>query len=532
MSTTKPAVCDPPLTPSFFLFSHSLFSFSFHTAGARAQLEEILRELHITQLDEGFDEIYTDEIAKGELPLEDIKQLIAMQFPPGAAAAETDAPTQEAAPAAPAAADEGFPDLPDVPGTTGAGAEEDIDEAAFEEIPKRLAGMQIGSGGSPGADAGAGAGTAPGAGADAAPDYEHMTEESFDALFPSTPAAKGPARPAVSAGGSVFPAAPTSSTHSSSSSSNVFPAAPTTAASSRDPFPASPSSSSHGSSDVFPAAPTSSNKSVFPAAPQQPPQPQQQHVFPAAPQPQPQQQAPASVFPAAPGSAGARGTDAATAAAQVNQLFEHYYPGQVPPAETVAYYVRQVAGGAMTIAQVQDEIRAALERYRCATQGQTQAAASPAKTTTTAAASRTASSSPSKAAAAAPARPRYTLEDDGTPMTKEVAQGFVDWLYVRYCGGANRGDVARKPQLVRELVSGNYSKKMACWTVQRSKEAIRYAEVKKTKRAKLTDYIAKAARIVCPKHLPSQAEVAALVEQVLDQEKTLDEVEAELAARA
>ena len=529
---------------SFTLLSLILLSHSHghaHTEAARAQLEDILRELHITKLDEGFDDIYIDEIVKGELPLDDIKQLIAMQFPPGGAAED---PAPDTPAAAAAAEDEGFPDLPDVPGSTGAahtGADDDIDEAAFEEIQKRLAGINVaGAGSSSGAGAGAATAPAAGAGADASPDFDHMTEESFDALFPSTPSAKSTARPAVSSGGNVFPAAPTSShtssnsvfpaapkaspTPSSSSSSSVFPAAPKAAPApapaGRNPFPAAPSSSSSSPthSSVFPAAPQAGparSSGVFPAAPQAQPRPAAQQP-PHAPAP-----APASVFPAAPGSA-ARHPDPATAAAQVQQLFQHYYPGQVPPAETVAYYVQQVAAGALTIEQVQDQIRAALQRYRSATQP-----TSPSTASAAAAPAAPAARSPAK-----PARPRYTLEDDGTPMTKEYAQGFVDWLYVRYCGGVTRGDVARKPQLVRELVSGNYSRKMACWTVQRSKEAIKYAEVKKAKRAKLVDYLGKAAKIVCPKHMPTQAEIAALVEQILDQEKTLDEVEAELAARA
>jgi len=205
-----------------------------------------------------------------------------------------------------------------------------------------------------------------------------------------------------------------------------------------------------------------------------------------------------------------------TASAQVNKLFMHYYPGQAPPQETVQYYVQQVTSGAMTIDQVQDQIREALQRYKSAVQSSP--AASPAK-------------------AAAPPKPtvrkpRYTLEDDGKSFTKDEAQAFVDWLYIKFCGGVNRGDVAMKPRIVRDLCSGQFSKKMACWTVQRSKEAIKYAEEKKAKRAKLINYVNKAAKIVCPKNMPKPNEVAMLVELVLDQEMTLDEVEADLAARA
>jgi len=207
-----------------------------------------------------------------------------------------------------------------------------------------------------------------------------------------------------------------------------------------------------------------------------------------------------------------------TASAQVNQLFMHYYPGQAPPQETVQYYVQQVTSGAMTIDQVQDQIRDALARYK------SQVQSSPA-------------ASPAKAAAPAPKKPpvrkpRFSLEDDGKSFTKEEAQAFVDWLYIKFCGDVNRGDVAMKPRIVRDLCSGQYSKKMACWTVQRSKEAVKYAEVKKAKRAKLMTYVTKAAKIVCPKNMPKQAEMALLVELVLDQDMTLDEVEADLAARA
>jgi len=170
----------------------------------------------------------------------------------------------------------------------------------------------------------------------------------------------------------------------------------------------------------------------------------------------------------------------------------------------------------MTIDQVQDQIREALQRYKA----QTQPAAAPVPT------------SPSKPATPAkPAKPRFTLEEDGRSLTKEEAQAFVDFLYIKYCGGVTKGDVARKPQLVRDLSNGQYSKKMVCWTIQRSKEALKYAEVKKAKRAKLVTYLTKAAKIVCPKNMPKAAELAALAEDVLDQQKTLDEVEAELAAR-
>jgi len=206
-----------------------------------------------------------------------------------------------------------------------------------------------------------------------------------------------------------------------------------------------------------------------------------------------------------------------TASAQVNQLFMHYYPGQAPPQDTVQYYVQQVTSGAMTIDQVQDQIRDALARYKSSVQS---------------------SPSPAKGAAAPgpkkpPVRkPRYSLEDDGKSMTKEEAQAFVDWLYVKFCGDACKGDVAMKPRIVRDLCSGQYSKKMACWTVQRSKEAVKYAEVKKAKRAKLLNYVNNAAKIVCPKNMPKAAEVAMLVELVLDKEMTLDEVESDLAARA
>jgi len=209
--------------------------------------------------------------------------------------------------------------------------------------------------------------------------------------------------------------------------------------------------------------------------------------------------------------------DTITASAQVNQLFMHYYPGQQPPADTVQYYVQQVTSGALTIDQVQDQIRDALQRYKSSVQ------AEPA---------------PAKAAAApAPAKPpvrkpRYTLEDDGKSMTKDEAQAFVDWLFIKYCGDVNRGDVAMKPRIVRDLCSGQYSKKMACWTVQRSKEAVKYAEVKKAKRTKLVNYVTKAAKIVCPKNMPKPQEIALLVELVLDQEMTLDDVESDLAARA
>jgi len=331
------------------------------------------------------------------------------------------------------------------------------------------------------------------------PDSNFDDITSLDAMLPDTPSSKGNAKPAVSSGGSVFPAAPKAG---------------------GDPFPSAPKA---GGSNPFPAAPKAGGSNPFPAAPKAGGAPSS--VFPAAPQgsrPAPRAAAPAgaSPFPAAPGSGAAaapRNPDTITASAQVNQLFQHYYPGQAPPQETVQYYVRQVTSGAMTIDQVQDQIREALQRYKAS-----QAAAAPAKP---------AAASPAKPAAA-PAKPRFTLEDDGKSMTKDEAQAFVDWLYVKYCGGVNKGDVARKPQLVRDLARGQYSKKMVCWTIQRSKEALKYKEVKDAKRAKLIPYVNKAAKIVCPKNMPTAKEVAVLVEQVLDQEKTLDEVEAELAARA
>jgi len=444
---------------------------------AKMKLQEILNELHITQLEEGFDAIYIEEIMKGELPIEDIKQLIAMQFPPGGAE-EPGAGGDDAAAA--------LLDLPDVPGGSSGGNDE-IDSAAFEDIQKRLAGLDM----------------APGSGA--APDEPpaEITPESLDMLLPDTPGNKS-AKPASN----PFPAAPKAGGNS------PFPAAPKSnapAAGGNNPFPAAPRSSgpAAGGSNPFPAAPRSSGPAAggnnpFPAAPRS--------SGPAA-----------SPFPAAPAARAAPKTpDIVTVSAQVNQLFMHYYPGQAPPAETVQYYVQQVTSGAMTIDQVQDQIREALARYKSAVQSSP--AASPAK---------------AAPAGAAPAKqkppvrkPRYSLEDDGRSFTKDEAQAFVDWLYIKFCGGVNKGDVAAKPRIVRDLCSGQYSKKMACWTVQRSKEAVKYAEVKKGKRTKIVNYITKAAKIVCPKNMPSSSEIALLAELVLDQEITLDDVESDLALRA
>jgi len=411
--------------------------------------------------------------------MEDIKQLIAMQFPAGG---EGGAGGDDA--------DAALLDLPDVPGGAGAGGNDDeIDSAAFEDIQKRLAGLDV----APGDDA-------------PQDNFEEITPDTLDSLLPSTPGkSSGAAKPA---GGSPFPAAPGSGAKPAGGS----------------PFPAAPGSGAKpAGGSPFPAAPGSGAKpaggSPFPAAPGSGAKPAGGSPFPAAPG---ASRPAASPFPAAPGAnAAPRKPDTITASAQVNQLFMHYYPGQAPPPDTLKYYVDQVTSGALTIDQVQDQIREALQRYKAQT-----AAAAP-----------TAKAAPTPAAAPAPAKPpvrkpRFTLQDDGKSFTKEEAQAFVDWLFIKFCGGPNKGDVAMKPRLVRDLCSGQYSKKMACWTVQRSKEAIKYAEEKKTKRAKLIAYANKAAKIVCPKNLPTAQEVAVLVELVLDQEMTLDELESDLAARA
>lgn len=52
-----------------------------------------------------------------------------------------------------------------------------------------------------------------------------------------------------------------------------------------------------------------------------------------------------------------------TAALQVGQLFSRYYPNTTPPPETVSYFVGRVRAGTMTLAQVEAEIRAAIQHY-------------------------------------------------------------------------------------------------------------------------------------------------------------------------
>jgi len=84
---------------------------------------------------------------------------------------------------------------------------------------------------------------------------------------------------------------------------------------------------------------------------------------------------------------------------------------------------------------------------------------------------------------------------------------------------------------VKALVSGEYSKKIVCWTVQRSKEGQKYAEQRKARKEKLLKYVQQASKVVCPKNMPTAREIQVYVELVLDQQMTLDEVEEELKER-
>jgi len=438
--------------------------------------------LGIPKLDEGFDEVYIEELMKGELPDEDIKQLIKMQFEPeggdSMGSGGDGVPSSDFSDLLQAAAeDDGLKE----PSSNEAPADTDLDEMRkFIESsgPAQPTNASTDFGDLPDLDAELSA-----------------PKQTTPSAFPSAPSGFPDAPKQTTP--SAFPSAPKQQTTS------AFPTAPAG-------FPAAPKQQTPG---AFPAAPKQQTPGAFPAAPKQ----QTPGAFPAAPR----QQTPGA-FPAAPSmgssgvsSAAARppaANDPAVVTQNVNALFAHYYPTQQPPEETKQYYIRKIVAGQMTIVQVEGEIRMALEKFSKATQAKAEPEPEPEKKKKN--------------------RTLFSIEETGQPMTKEEAQAFVDRAYIHFVGGVNKGDLARKPQLVKSLVSGEYSKKIVCWTIQRSKEGQKYAETRKARKEKLLKYVQQAAKVVCPNNMPKAREIQIYVELVLDQQMSLDEVEEELKERA
>ena len=470
------------------------------------KLAKMLDELGIPKLDEGFDEVYIEELMKGELPDEDIKQLIKMQFEPeggdSMGSGGDGVPSSDFSDLLQAAAeDDGLKE----PSSNETPEDTDLDEMRkFIESsgPAQPTSSSTDFGDLPDLDAELSAPkqTTPSAFPSAPSGFPDTPKQQTPSAFPSAPKQQTTsAFPTAPAG---FPAAPKQQTPAG------FPAAPKQQTPSA--FPAAPKQQTPS---AFPAAPSMSSSGAFPAAPKQ----QTPGGFPAAPK----QQTPGG-FPAAPSmgssgvsSAAARppaANDPAVVTQNVNALFAHYYPTQQPPEETKQYYIRKIVAGQMTIVQVEGEIRMALEKFSKATQAKAEPEPEPEKKKKN--------------------RTLFSIEETGQPMTKEEAQAFVDRAYIHFVGGVNKGDLARKPQLVKALVSGEYSKKIVCWTIQRSKEGQKYAETRKARKEKLLKYVQQAAKVVCPNNMPKAREVQIYVELVLDQQMSLDEVEEELKERA
>jgi hypothetical protein len=220
------------------------------------------------------------------------------------------------------------------------------------------------------------------------------------------------------------------------------------------------------------------------------------------------------------------------------ELFEYYYPGQRPPDATMAYYVQQIAGGAMTPDDVQQQIRAAIEASlpKASPEPTPPRPAAPATASPTTAHSFAMSlpsvpGAVSPSAQAAPTTPPPPVaakpagaspspsSSTGRRWPKERIIEFVDQLCITYCGGVAKADVVLRTQVINSVVSGAYTLDNAEWAIQTSPEAKRWKSQQHN--SQLREYIQELAKRYTPGVPVAKVEEDRLVTEVNKKQTSL-----------
>ena len=209
--------------------------------------------------------------------------------------------------------------------------------------------------------------------------------------------------------------------------------------------------------------------------------------------------------------------DAATL--QVGQLFHQYYPNSPAPPDTVKYFVDCVRDGRMSITEVENQIRMAIQQYnqqRVPSPASIRRAVlrepSPPRRAT---GSKYAHIPAPQLSIPSTKHPSIEESSERSPLAKELALAFLEQCQLKYCGDVPL-PAALKQGLLISLVKGELSRSEVAVQIRRSKEGLKHTQQLMEERRMIASYLNSAAKLLCPSNLPTSLEVAELARLVQD----------------